>query len=393
LLLLAVLVTALAGGGFVALKFVRPLPAPQVIQTLAQGYVIPGSPPVVPWPQAGQATVEVQGLGGLGSSGESRSVPIASVAKVMTAYLILRDYPMRPDEDGPTLTVSAEEAAAYPAQLASGQSLIPVNPGEVLTERQALQALLVPSANNIAYILARWDAGGKAAFVTKMNQAANQLGLAHTRYTDPSGLDPTTVSTATDQLKLARTAMAVPALAQIVAMPQVTLPVAGLVKNVNTLLRQDGIVGIKTGSTDEAGGCLVFAAKIGVDGHQLMVMGAVLGTGPSMGPAFEASDRLVQTAKSVVHSYQVVRAGQPVATVLGPVGRKTTLVAAGDVDVLGWPGLSYQVRTRATVPGRVAAAAGVGTLELTASGMAVSTGVRTIDALVPPNWWDRMTHW
>jgi D-alanyl-D-alanine carboxypeptidase (penicillin-binding protein 5/6) len=385
-----VLVIALAGGGFVALQLARPLPAPQVVQTLPQGYVIPGSPPVVPWPQAGQATVEVEGLGGLGSSGESRPVPIASVAKMMTAYLVLRDYPLRLDEDGPTLTVLAEEAAAYPAQLASGQSLIPVVAGEALTERQALQALLVPSANNIAYILARWHAGGTAAFVARMNQVAAQLGMAHTRYTDPSGLDPNTVSTATDQVKLAHTAIAVPALAQIVAMPQATLPVAGLVKNVNTLLGRDGIVGIKTGSTDQAGGCLVFAAKIGVEGRQFRVIGAVLGTGPSMEQAFAASQRLVQTAKSAVQPYRVLQAGQPVATVRGAIGRSTTLVAAGDVDVLGWPGLSYRVHTRATVPGRVAAAAGVGTLELTALGTAVSTGVRTTGALIPPNWWHRM---
>jgi D-alanyl-D-alanine carboxypeptidase (penicillin-binding protein 5/6) len=223
-----------------------------------------------------------------------------------------------------------------------------------------------------------------------MNQVAAQLGMAHTRYTDPSGLDPNTVSTATDQVKLAHTAIAVPALAQIVAMPQATLPVAGLVKNVNTLLGRDGIVGIKTGSTDQAGGCLVFAAKIGVEGRQFRVIGAVLGTGPSMEQAFAASQRLVQTAKSAVQPYRVLQAGQPVATVRGAIGRSTTLVAAGDVDVLGWPGLSYRVHTRATVPGRVAAAAGVGTLELTALGTAVSTGVRTTGALIPPNWWHRM---
>jgi hypothetical protein len=118
--------------------------------------------------------------------------------------------------------------------------MVEVVAGEVLTERQALQALLLPSANNIAYILARWDAGGRAAFVARMNQAAAQLGMAQTRYTDPSGLDPTTVSTAADQVTLARAAMEVPALAQIVAMPQAMLPVVGLVKNVNALLGQDG---------------------------------------------------------------------------------------------------------------------------------------------------------
>jgi serine-type D-Ala-D-Ala carboxypeptidase (penicillin-binding protein 5/6) len=388
----AVLATALAGGGYIALRLVGPLPAPQVVQTLPRVYVIPGTPPVLPWPQTGQAMVEAEGLGELGSVGGSRPVPIASVAKVMTAYVVLRDHPLRPDEDGPTLTVSADEAAAYPAQLASGESLVQVVAGEALTERQALQALLLPAANNVAYILARWDAGNMAAFVAKMNQTAAQLGMTHTRYTDPSGLDPTTVSTAADQVTLARTAIKVPALAQIVAMPQATLPVVGLVKNVNTLLGQDGIVGIKTGSTDQAGGCLVFAAQISAEGHQRRILGAILGPGPTLADAFTASRRLIQAGSGMPHRYRVVHAGQPVATVRGPRGSSsTTLAATSDLDVLGWPGLSYRVDTRATVPGRIAAAARVGTLQLTASGTSVTTAVQTTSALVPPTWWQRMT--
>src|SRR5262245_13612407 len=154
-LYVAVLVTAAVGGGFIALGLVRPVPAPYVVQTVPQVYVIPGTAPTIPWPKTGQAVVEVDGLGRLGSSGGSRPVPIASLAKVRTAYLVLRDPPLRVDEDGPKVTVSAEEAAAYPAQLASGESVVQVAAGEVLTERQALQALLLPSGNNIAYILAR----------------------------------------------------------------------------------------------------------------------------------------------------------------------------------------------------------------------------------------------
>ncbi|UWP86836.1 D-alanyl-D-alanine carboxypeptidase family protein [Dactylosporangium fulvum] len=319
-------------------------------------------------------------------------MPIASVTKVMTAYLVLRDHPLRLDEDGPTVTVSADEAAAYPAQLASGQSLVRVVAGEVLTERQALQALLLPSANNIAHILARWDAGSSAAFVAKMNEAAARLGMADTRYTDPSGLDPATVSTAADQVILARAAMQVPVLAQIVAMPEATLPVVGQVKNVNTQLGQDGIVGIKTGSTDEAGGCLLFAAEISAEGRRFRLFGAVLAPGPNLADAFAASRRLIQASSGLLHQYRVVRAGEVVATVRGPMGRSTTLAATGDVDVLGWPGLTYRIDTLATVPGRVAAGTGVGTLRLTASATTVTTALQTTGALAPPSWWERITH-
>jgi D-alanyl-D-alanine carboxypeptidase (penicillin-binding protein 5/6) len=363
-----------------------------VVQSLPQSYVIPGTPPVLPWPKAGQAVLEIEGLGGLGSSGGTKPVPIASVAKIMTAYLVLRDHPLQPDEDGPTLTISNEEADAYPGQLAAGQSLVPVAAGEALTERQALQALLLPSANNVALILARWD-GGRDAFVARMNQEATKLGMKDTRYTDPSGLDPTTVSTAADQVALARAAIKVPALARIVATPQATIPVAGLVKNVNSLLGQVGIVGIKTGSTDQAGGCLVFAAEIAVGGHRLRVIGAVLGPGAAMADAFDATRSLIETAGTILRPYRVVRAGQAVATVLGPLGTSTSLAAAADLEVLGWPGLRYRIDTLATVPAGIAAAVGVGTLRLrTAEDTAVTTAVQTTGALRPPTWWRRIAH-
>jgi D-alanyl-D-alanine carboxypeptidase (penicillin-binding protein 5/6) len=382
----------LAGGGFVAFMLGRPVPAPTVVAAMPAQYTIPGAAPVLPWPAAGQAALEVDGLGRLGGSGGSRPAPIASVAKVMTAYVVLRDHPLRPGEEGPTLTVTAEEAAAYPAQLAGGQSLIPVAAGEELTERQALQALLLPSANNIAQILARWNAGSVAAFVTDMNQSAARLGMAATRYTDPSGLDPATVSTAADQVVLAHAAMQLPALAQIVAMPQASLPGVGPVKNVNTQLGRDGIVGIKTGSTDQAGGCLLFAAEITVEGQRLRILGAVLAPGPNMADAFDAGRRLIQAVTGLLHRYQVVRAGEVVAAVHGPRNRSTALAAAADVNVLGWPGLTYRVETPTAVPGRIAAGAEVGALRLTASDTTVTGVLRATAALTPPSRWERIVY-
>ena len=77
-----------------------------------------------------------------------------------------------------------------------------VRAGEKLTERQALEAMLIPSGNNIAWMLARWDAGSDGAFVATMNARARSLGLRQTRYADASGADPATVSTAADQFRL-----------------------------------------------------------------------------------------------------------------------------------------------------------------------------------------------
>src|SRR6266487_1628572 len=113
--------------------------------------------------------------------GGTQPVPIASVAKVMTAYVILHDHPLAAGQSGPEIVVQPPEAAAYSAQARDGDSLVPVAAGEALTERQALEALLLPSADNMAWILARWDAGSQAAFVTRMNATARHLGMTGTR--------------------------------------------------------------------------------------------------------------------------------------------------------------------------------------------------------------------
>jgi D-alanyl-D-alanine carboxypeptidase (penicillin-binding protein 5/6) len=209
--------------------------------------------------------------------GATRPAPIASVAKVMTAYVILHDHPLTADGSGPDIEVRPAEAAAYPSQARDGDSLVPVAAGERLTERQALTALLLPSADNMAWILARWDAGSQAAFAARMNAAARRLGMTGTSYTDPSGLDSSTVSTAADQVRLGMAAMRVPALAAIAAEPMAVVPVAGVVRNTNTLLGQDGIAGLKTGSTQAAGGCVLLAAWHQANGHETLIVAATFG--------------------------------------------------------------------------------------------------------------------
>jgi D-alanyl-D-alanine carboxypeptidase (penicillin-binding protein 5/6) len=231
----------------------------------------------VSWPAYGASAADISGFGVVAGPGATRPVPIASVAKVMTAYVVLHDHPLPPDGSGPDITVQPSEAAAYPSQARDGDSLVPVVAGERLTERQALEALLLPSADNMAWILARWDAGSRAVFVARMNATARRLGMTGTSYTDPSGLDPSTTSTAADQVRLGMAAMRVSALAAIAARSTAVVPVAGVVRNYNTLLGQDGIVGLKTGSTQAAGGCVLIAAWHEASGRNTLIVAATLG--------------------------------------------------------------------------------------------------------------------
>jgi serine-type D-Ala-D-Ala carboxypeptidase (penicillin-binding protein 5/6) len=233
--------------------------------------------PSTVWPAYGQAAFLEEGQSQIHAGPNQHPAAIASVAKVMTASVVLGDHPLRPGEDGPTITLTDADVADTARRRGQEESVIPIAVGERLTERQALQALLVPSANNIAAVLARWDAGSVDRFVARMNAAARSLGMAHTRYTDPSGYDDTTVSTAADQVRVVDRAMRLAAFAHIVATPAVTLPVAGTVHNTDTLLGWDGFVGVKTGSDHAAGGCFAFRAIRRIHGRLTTITGVVLG--------------------------------------------------------------------------------------------------------------------
>ena len=248
-------------------------PTPFAVSAAARGEAVPSTV----WPAYGQAAFVQPGQSQVQAGPNQHAAAIASVAKVMTAYLVLRDHPLRPGEDGPTITLTDADVADTDRRRGQEESVVSIAAGEQLTERQALQALLLPSANNIAAVLARWDAGSVDRFVARMNATARSLGMTHTRYTDPSGYDDATVSTAADQVRVVDRAMRLPVFASIVATPSATLPVAGTVHNTNTLLGHNGFVGVKTGSTAAAGGCFAFRAIRWIDGKRTTITGVVLG--------------------------------------------------------------------------------------------------------------------
>jgi D-alanyl-D-alanine carboxypeptidase (penicillin-binding protein 5/6) len=251
-------------------------------------------------PRTGQAVLFFDGHGSV-SGPVDKAQPIASVAKVMTAYQVLLDHPLRPGDQGPTITVLASEAGAYRTARRNGESVIPVAAGERIDERTALEAMLLPSANDMARILARWDAGSITAFVSRQNATAARLGMRTTHYTDPAGVYTATVSTATDQLLLDEAAMANPVLAGVVAEKTATVPVAGTVHNSNRLLGTDGFIGTKTGWTTAAGSCLMFAAREpDHQGHLHTIYGVLLGQpgGPTSPAIFNAAARMVSAARA-----------------------------------------------------------------------------------------------
>jgi D-alanyl-D-alanine carboxypeptidase (penicillin-binding protein 5/6) len=273
------------------------------------------------WPAAGQGAY-VRGNGAPVASPHQHPVPIASVAKVMTAYLVLQDDPLRAGDEGRRFVVGRDDVADTEARRREGQSVVAVRAGEQLTERQALMAILLPSANNVAALVARQVSGSVDAFVAEMNRTAHALGMSHTTYTDPSGYDDGTVSTALDQLRLARVVAADRTLAAMMATRAYWLPVAGEVTNTNALLGHDGFVGMKTGSDRAAGGCLMFRAVWSTRYGERSVTGVVLGQRGDdlVAAALSSAERLVER---LAPSGAAGRSGAP------GVGRPALGAAAG----------------------------------------------------------------
>ena len=341
LLLLAVIIFAIA-------QMVRPLPAPELRLTAEPTYTFQGDPLDLAWPGQGQSAVIVDGVGSLGSEGAQKPAPIASVAKVMTAYVVLREHPLKGDEPGETITVDqrAEDESKRP-----DESTAPLTKGQQLSQRDLLQLLMIPSGNNAARLFARWDSPTEAEFVDKMNDAAKDLGMTGTTYTDPSGLEKSTVSTAADQLKLAQAVMQNEVFRQIVDMPEIDIDgIDTKIYNNNTLLLEPGVSGIKTGSSTPAGGCLLWSANTVVDGKTHRIYGVVMGQQAGTGRLYDSLKlsltnglKLIQDSQEAVTSATVVKKGDVVGYVDDGFGRSTPVVATKNLKAVGWPGLKVEL--------------------------------------------------
>ncbi|MFD7084578.1 D-alanyl-D-alanine carboxypeptidase family protein [Streptomyces sp. NPDC059918] len=225
------------------------------------------------WPSEGQAGVYSEEAGFVGTSGAQVPVPVASIAKVMAAYVVLRSHPLADGEEGPRIPVDRRAAAESDSDL---ESVVRLTEGRMLSQRKLLELALIPSGSNAARLLARWHSGDESAFVREMNEAAAALGMTRTAYADVCGIDPASRSTSRDQLELVRAAMEIPAFRAIVARFSTRLRGGGLLCNTNRLLIRPEVVGIKTGSTTPAGGNILWAVRAGRPGREHLVLGAVL---------------------------------------------------------------------------------------------------------------------
>ncbi|MET8174965.1 D-alanyl-D-alanine carboxypeptidase [Streptomyces clavifer] len=391
LVLLLVVVFAIA-------QAVRPLPEPALVLSADPTYTFGGEKLDMPWPAEGQGAVEVEGVGTIGSYGTEKSAPIASVAKIMTAYVILQGHPITGKQDGEEIVVdeTAGEEANRP-----DESTAPIKEGQKYTQRQMLQLLMIPSGNNVARLLARWDAKTVDAFVGKMNAAAKDLGMTKSVYTDPSGLEATTRSTPADQLKLARAVTRNDVFREIVNMPQADIPGIGkTIYNNNVILLEDGVNGIKTGSSTPAGGNLVWTADTVIDGKNRRIIGAVMGADldgtldAKLQRAIQNSLKLIKAAQKGVESATVVKKGQVVGYVDNGLGGRTPVVSTKDLKAVGWGGLEVDLKMTdgGTTPAQAAEAGTVvGEVTVGTGTGKVSAPVALRSEMTEPAFGDKLT--
>lgn len=270
------------------------------------------------WPSAGSASAAVPLLDVTASSPHQPVAPIASLTKLMTAYVALRLMPLSPGATGPCTTVTNDDVAEYQREQHLDQSSVKVIAGTTLCEIDLLNGLFVHSANNYCLILVRLSGLSFDSYVSVMNETAQRLMMTKTTYVDVSGVDPANRSTAQDQMKLVVPLMANALVRSIVAQASVVLPAAGTVHTYTPLLGTKGVVGIKSGHTDAAGGCDAMALQVNRAGRSFLVYSVVLGQ--------RGKDLLAAAGRA---AYQVARSAAAQVVVVA-------LVQLDRVGTVGW---------------------------------------------------------
>ncbi len=386
--------------GYSGGALLRPIPAAaatlEAPEALTSTLVQPTTP--VSWPGFGRGALGAVGFDGvLTSNGEQTPFPIASITKTITSLVVLDAKPLAAGDQGPSITLTDADVGFYYDTIAENGSAAPVVAGSVFTQRQMLEALLLPSANNYSISLAVWAFGSVDAYLDAARAWLDARGLTGTTVTNTSGLGETNVSTPSDLVTIGKLVLADPALASIVNEPTATLPAIGEVENTNALLGQYGVTGLKTGTDDASGACLLFSADLQVAGRTVTVVGVILGA-DNHTVLNDAVVSLLQSVPAGFHQVQLATAGAAVGAYDTAWGEVAKVVVASDASVLVWQDTPVTVETRARAIEAGATGSTVGTLSYTV-GAGAEGGAATIevpialDADVAPvtPWW-RLTN-
>ncbi|HUD06746.1 MAG TPA: hypothetical protein VMR34_02565 [Candidatus Saccharimonadales bacterium] len=340
----------------------------------------------ISWPASTEDAIGVSGYGLLSESSNQAASPTASIAKILTALSVLRVKPLVLGEQGPVITISSADVNSYLTYQAEGGSVVKVSQGEQITEYQALEAMLLPSANNMADTLVNWAFGSMDNYTSYANNYAKLIGMSSTHIADASGFSPQTVSSPTDLIVLGQTALNNQTIAQIIAQKSAVIPVAGTVSNVNWLLGQNGVIGIKTGNTDQAGGCYLFAANYD-EGKQVITIIGDVSKASTLQNAIDDGANLIDQVRPQIQTINLS------ATSLENVEYKSTWgqnssATATDQETLSYiPGmiLKEQVSTKSirvpSMQGKI-----VGQITISSGADSISSALALKNSINKPGW-------
>lgn len=322
---------------YIGWTLLRPLPAIQPSEQ--KSLALPDSSANLTWPTKAQAAASLLSSETVITHGAQKSAPMASTAKVITALMVLQKKPLTPGEAGPMYTITAADIDIYKKYVAQDGSVLPVSLGMKLTEYQMIEAIMLPSANNIADALAIWTYGSLEEYSRAANAYLKSQGINNTQVgSDASGLSPDSKTTAQDLVAIGKLAMKHPVFAEVVNKSSTSdIPGNPLVHNVNNLLGKDNIVGIKTGNSDQAGGVFLGAAKHTVKGQKVTIITAVVGE-PTRAAALSASRALIRSAAANFASTNIASKQTILATYKSPWGETRQATLAQDAAVDYWKG-------------------------------------------------------
>jgi len=366
--------------------YLAPLPEPKLDLQIP---VSVADTPTLAWPGPGNAAVGTLEDGLLLNETDASPQPIASVTKVITALVVLQAKPMTKGQAGPSIVITQTDIDSYQSYISQFGSVANVKLNESLSQYQAMQAMLIPSANNVADTLARWAYGSVDAYVLKANEYLKANGITQTTVADASGFNPGSKSTPADLIKIGQLVLKNEALKEIVVQKEATIPEAGLIKNTNDLLSDNTVIGIKTGNTTEAGGCLLFASVLkNENGQTKTIIGAVLGE-DTKASSMSTSRILLASAKSAFKTRSVLNKGQEVGTLTTAWGSKVKVVNSEDLSAFAWSGLSITPKTEEQ---KLEPAMEEGSEVGSASVDSSQTKLILTDTIPAPSIWWRFTH-
>jgi len=375
---------------YIIYAFLRSLPAldPIVISNRVNKLQVP--PYSISWAQSGEQAIGVQGYGVLATSGAQQPVPIASIAKVMVALAVMQSKPLALNQQGPYIPITAKDVLIYQEDLADGQSVVALQAGEKITEYQALEAMLLPSANNMATTLSSWAFGSLSGYLNFANNYAKNIGMENTYFGDASGFMPNTTSTPSDLVKLGELALQNPVIKKIVGEYSANLPVVGQVTNIDLFINpsmNSVLNGIKTGNTTQAGGCFLYSAPF----HNSNIVGVILGA-TSLGNALYAGPQVEKSAASNIEINYPVKNNQVFGFYKLPWGGRVNVVAQQDLSVASSNGTQIPVNITIKSIKNGKKAANVGNVKFEFNHHIYNSPLILVRSIPKPNLWWRLVH-